>query len=90
MASKKRKRKPLPPQYERASRKLTIRVTPTDYDMLEELRLALTLGTDGQAVRALIRLNHEHFSKTALAKARTQLETRETNKKQLRLFGGTR
>lgn len=42
------------------SRKLTIRMTETDYTKLCELKLALHLTNDGAALRALIRIHHKH------------------------------
>lgn len=53
------------------SRKITIRITPEDYEQLAELRLALRLGTDSDALRSLIRLSHRHFRR-AITRARRE------------------
>lgn len=81
---------PVPETYSKG-RRLALRLSWPDYQMLLELRLALHLDSDSAAVRSLIRLNHSHY-KREIAKARKdpifteRLEDLTNEARQLGLF----
>jgi hypothetical protein len=58
----KRKPKAIEPdeQAPARSRRLNLRLTEVEYDMLTELRLALHQSSDAATVRTLLRLHHTH------------------------------
>jgi hypothetical protein len=75
-----------------ASRRLTFRLTETEYDQLTELRMALHQQSDGSTLRALVKLQHGAMRK-AVSDIRKTIrdnpELRETlDPRQLRLFTG--
>jgi len=85
-------RKPATDARKARSRRLNIRLTEAEYDMLTELRLALHQSSDSATLRTLLRLHHA-TARRAVSDLHRRVERSDElrqaiDRRQLRLFRG--